>query len=197
MTDFWTYFNLGLHHMLIFFAYEHILFFLALTVPYDFNSWKKLLVLNFIFTLGHTLSIFLAVFNIVTVKANITDIIILLTIFIIAFRNIIFSGKASKKSTFPFIEIATAFLGIIHGLGYSNYFNSILKVSPTDKLLPLFESSLGMFSGQIIIVILALLIGYVIQTLFKFSKRDWTLTISAFIVGVVIPMILQNEIWHK
>jgi hypothetical protein len=36
-----------------------------------------------------------------------------------------------------------------------------------------------------------------VQTLLKFSKRDWVLIISAFIVGVVIPMILQSEIWVK
>ena len=51
--------------------------------------------------------------------------------------------------------------------------------------------------AQIFVVILSLLLAYIIQTLFKFSKRDWTLTVSAFIVGVVIPILLQNEIWHK
>jgi uncharacterized membrane protein YciS (DUF1049 family) len=32
---------------------------------------------------------------------------------------------------------------------------------------------------------------------FRFSKRDWTLVMSAFIIGVVIPLIIQSEIWIR
>ncbi|MGG7036195.1 MAG: HupE/UreJ family protein [Flavobacterium sp.] len=197
MNDFWTYFNSGLHHILNLYAYEHILFLSALAVPYESHSWKKLLILVSLFTLGHTLSMLLSVFNIVTVHTGIINILILIAIFIMALRNIVFSGKSTKKNTFPFLEILTSLIGILHGLGFSGYFNRILKVNPTDKLLPLFESALGMLSGQIIVVAIVLLMGFVVQTLFKFSKRDWTLTLSAFIVGILVPMILQNDIWNK
>jgi hypothetical protein len=197
MSDFWIYFNIGLKHVLNVFAYDHVLFLLALTVPYEFKSWKRILILVSFFTLGHTLALFLSVFNVVTVKSNIVEFLIPITILIAAMYNIIASGKSSKKDTITFIGIITVFFGIIHGLGFSNYFNSILSGKPTDKLLPLFEFALGIETAQIIVVILSLLLAYMLQTLFKFSKRDWTLTISAFIVGVVIPMILQNEIWHK
>ena len=111
--------------------------------------------------------------------------------------NIVVLGKSSKKESLTFVGIITVFFGIIHGLGFSNYFNSILNGKPTDKLLPLFEFAIGIETAQIIIVVAALLLAYMVQTLFKFSKRDWVLIISGFIVGVVIPMILQNEIWHK
>jgi lysylphosphatidylglycerol synthetase-like protein (DUF2156 family) len=114
-----------------------------------------------------------------------------------ALYNIIFSGKSSKKNSNTFLGIITVFFGIVHGLGFSNYFNSIIPGKATDKLLPLFEFALGIEIAQIFVVILSLLLAYIIQTLFKFSKRDWTLTVSAFIVGVVIPILLQNEIWHR
>jgi hypothetical protein len=197
MSDFWIYFTIGLKHVLNIFAYDHVLFLLALTVPYEFKSWKRILILVSLFTLGHTLALILSVFNIVTIKVNIVEFLIPITILITAMYNIIVSGKSSKKDGITFVGIVTVFFGIIHGLGFSNYFNTLLSGKPTDKLLPLFEFAVGIEAAQIIVVLAALLLAYMAQTLFKFSKRDWTLTISAFIVGVVIPMILQSEIWHK
>ena len=111
--------------------------------------------------------------------------------------NIYSTGKSAKKDNMTFIGFVTLFFGIIHGLGFSNYFNSILSGSATDKLLPMFEFALGIEAAQIIVVIATLILAFIFQTLFKFSKRDWILTVSAFIIGVVTPMILQSEIWQK
>lgn len=58
MSDFWIYFNIGLQHVLDIKAYDHVLFLLALTVPYEFKSWKRILILVSLFTLGHTVSLF-------------------------------------------------------------------------------------------------------------------------------------------
>ena len=197
MSDFWIYFNIGLKHVLDIYAYDHVLFLLALTVPYDFKDWKRILLLVSLFTLGHSLSLLLSVFNILILKVNIVELLIPITILVTALYNLITSGKSSKKDSITFIGIITVFFGIIHGLGFSNYFNSILGGKPTDKFIPLTEFALGIECSQIIVVILALSLSFMVQTLFKFSKRDWTLTMSAFIVGVVIPMIIQSEIWHK
>jgi hypothetical protein len=197
MSDFWIYFTIGLKHVLSIFAYDHILFLLALTVPYEFKSWKKILILVSLFTLGHTLALFLSVFNILTIKSTIVEFLIPVTILIAAFYNIIILGKSSKKENITFVGFVTVFFGIIHGLGFSNYFNSILTGKPTDKLIPLFEFALGIEMAQIVVVITALLLAYVVQNLFKFSKRDWVLIISAFTVGVIIPVLIQNEIWYK
>ena len=197
MSDFWIHFNTGLKHLLNFHAYEDVLFLLALTVPYEFKSWKRILILISLLTAADVLALMLSVFNVITIKVNIVAFIIPIIILITALYNIISSGKSSKKDSITFIAILTSLFGIIHGLGYSNYFNSHLSGKPTDKLLPLFESSLGFGVSQIIVVLLALLLAYVVQTLLKLSKRDWILIISAFVAGVVIPMIIRSEIWVK
>lgn len=196
MSDFWIFFNIGLKHVLSIFAYDHILFLFALTVSYEFKSWKKILILVSFFTLGHTLALFLSVFKIVSIKPHIVEFLIPITILISALYNIIIAGNSTKKENMTFISITTLFFGIIHGLGFSNYFNSILSGKPTDKLLPLFEFAIGIEAAQIIVVVGALFLGYVIQNLFKYSKRDWILIVSAFTIGVIIPIIFQNKIWH-
>ena len=197
MSNFWIYFTLGLKHLYNINAYTDVLFLLALTVPYEFKSWKRILILVSLFTAGHTLALMLSVFNIVTIKVSIVAFIISILILITALYNIISAGKSSKKDSIVFIAIITAIVGIIHGLGFSNYFNSIVHGKPSDKLIPLFESALGFGISQISMIILALLLAYVVQTLLKFSKRDWILIVSSFVVGVVISGIIQNEIWHK
>ncbi|MES2409907.1 MAG: HupE/UreJ family protein [Bacteroidota bacterium] len=197
MSDFWIYFTLGLKHLWNIHAYIDIIFLLALTVPYEIKAWKKILILVSLFTAGHTLALMLSIFNVITIKTNIAAFIIPIIILITALYNILSSGKSGKKDGITFIAIVTSLFGIIHGLGFANYLNNHLSGKPTDKLLPLFESSLGFFISQIIAVMLALLLAYVVQTLLKFSKRDWILIVSAFVMGVVIPMIIQSEIWVK
>ncbi|MEO5777672.1 MAG: HupE/UreJ family protein [Flavobacterium sp.] len=197
MSDFLIYFTIGLKHMWNILAYNDVLFLLALTVPYEFKSWKRILILVSLFTAGHTLALMLSVFNVIAIKVNIVAFIIPIIILITALYNILSSGKSSKKDGITFIAIVTSLFGIIHGLGFANYLNAHLSGKPTDKLLPLFESSLGFGVSQIIVVLLALLLAYVVQTLLKFSKRDWILIVSAFVVGVVIPMIIRSEIWVK
>ena len=197
MSDFWIYFTIGLKHMWNILVYNDVLFLLAVTVPYEFKSWKRILILVSLFTAGHTLALMLSVFNVITIKVTIVAFIIPILILITALYNILSLGKSSKKDNITFIAIVTSLFGIIHGLGFANYFNGLLSGKPTDKLLPLFESSLGFVVSQIIVVILALLLAYVVQTLLKFSKRDWILIISSFVAGVVIPMIIRSEIWVK
>lgn len=197
MSDFWIYFTIGLKHLWNIHAYIDILFLLALTVPYEFKAWKRILILVSLFSAGHTLALMLSVFNVITIKVNIVAFIIPILILIVALYNIITAGKSGKKDSITFIAILTSLFGIIHGLGFANYFNNHVSGKPTDKLLPLFESALGFGVSQIAVVVLALLLAYVVQTLLKFSKRDWILIVSALVIGVVIPMIIQSEIWVK
>lgn len=188
---------IGLKHLWNIHAFIDILFLLALTVPYEIKVWKRILVLISLITVGHTLALMLSVFNILTIKGTIVAFIIPILILVVALFNIISTGKSSKKNSITFIAIVTSLFGIIHGLGFSNYFNNIVSGKPTDKLLPLFESAFGFGVSQIIMVLLTFLLAYVAQTLLKLSKRDWILIVSAFVTGVVIPMIIRSEIWYK
>lgn len=197
MSEFWLYFNIGLKHVLNISAYDHVLFLIALTVPYAFKDWRRLLLLISLFTLGHTLALVLSVFGILYVKANLIEFIIPITILLVAIFNLFTAGKNNKGEGISLLSFITLFFGIIHGLGFSNYFKTILPGNATQKLLPLSEFALGIETAQIIVVILILIISYIAQTVFRFSKRDWTLVMSAFIIGVVVPLLIQNPVWGR
>ncbi len=197
MSQFWLYFKLGLDHVLDIHAYDHIMFLIALMIPYAFKDWKRVFLLVSLFTLGHTLSLMLSVFGTVVIASKYVEFLIPITILITALFHLFTAGKPSKKESISFVGVITLFFGIIHGLGFSNYFNSILPGSAADKLLPLFEFALGIETSQIIVVFVALIVSYIVQTFFRFSKRDWALVLSAFIIGLVLPMLIENEIWNR
>ncbi len=195
MSEFWLYFNIGLQHVLDIDGYDHVLFLIALTVPYAFKDWKRVLILVSLFTLGHTLALILSVFEVVIIKASLVEFLIPITILITALFHLFTAGKSGKKESITFVAFVTLFFGIIHGLGFSNYFKSILPGEKVDKLVPLLEFALGIEFAQIIVVLIVLLLSYIVQTFFRFSKRDWTLVMSSFVIGVVLPMIIGSDIW--
>lgn len=197
MSEFWLYFKVGLNHVLDIHAYDHVLFLIALMVPYAFKDWKRVLILVSLFTLGHTLSLFLAVFGVVNINPAYVEFLIPITILVTAVFHLFTAGKSSKTESISFVAIVTLFFGIIHGLGFSNYFKTILSGSASDKLLPLLEFALGIEAAQLIVVLVILILAYIVQTFFRFSKRDWALVMSAFIIGVVVPMIIESEIWNR
>ena len=197
MSEFWIYFQIGLKHVLDIHAYDHVLFLIALTIPYLFKDWKRILLLISLFTIGHTLALLLSVFGIIAIKVNIVEFLIPITILITAVYHLFTAGKATKNEGVNLIFMVTLFFGIIHGLGFSNYFKTILGGSPSSKLLPLGEFALGIEVAQLIVVFVVLILSYIVQTVFRFSKRDWALVMSAFIIGVVVPMIIESPIWNR
>jgi len=195
MPDFWLYFRIGLTHVLDIHAYDHVLFLTALTAPYTFKDWKNLLLLVTLFTIGHTTALILSVYGVVTINSTIVEFLIPITILATALYNLFTASKKTvKSSNINFIAFTTLFFGIIHGLGFSNYFK-IVVAGAESKLLPLLEFALGIEGAQLTVVLSVLILSYVVINVLKQSKREWLLVTSAFVAGVVVPMIINSEIW--
>ena len=84
--------------------------------------------------------------------------------------------------------------GLIHGLGFSNYFRGIIG-REDDKILPLIEFALGIEAAQIVIVLCILILGMLLQNFFKVSKRDWVLVGSSIVIGIALPMVINRIFW--
>jgi len=195
MNEFLLYFNLGLNHVLDINAYDHILFFIALMVPYTFRDIKNILILITIFTIGHTSSLILAVFGIVSVNSVIVEFLIPVTILLTAIYYLYIVRHNIKHPNNTIIRSITLGFGLVHGLGFSNYFKAILPGNASDKLIPLLEFALGIEAAQILVVILVLILGVFAYKVLKFTPRDWALTLAVFVIGVVTPMLINSEIW--
>ena len=172
---------------------DHVLFLMVLAVPYAFKDWKRVLILVSLFTLGHTLSLFLAAYNVVSVNGTLVEFLIPVTILVAAIYNVFTAGKMSKASGANLLMFSALFFGLIHGLGFAREFKMFIGQTE-DKLVPLLEFALGIELAQVIIVFVVLFIGFLFQTLFRFNKRDWVMVLSSVVVGLVIPMILGSDL---
>lgn len=194
LDDFLSNLQHGIYHILNVNAYEHIVFLIVLAVPYLFKDWKRILLLITVFTLGHTVSLLLATYNVISVNSSLVGFLMPLIILVVALYNVFTAGKKAHNEKVGILFLSTLFFGLIHGLGYVGTFESLIKASD-NKLLSALEISLGIEVGQIIVAFIVVFLGFLCQTIFRFSKRDWVMVVSAIVVGLLIPMLIRSNIF--
>ena len=194
LDDFLSYMQYGMNHVLYSNAYDHILFLIVLTIPYLFKDWKRVLFLITIFVIGHSVALAFATYNVISVSNKWIEFLIPLTILIVALFNVFTAGKKAKNEKIGLLFFMTLFFGLTHGFGFVRMFESAVG-SSNNKIVPLLEIALGIEIGQLIVVFMILFLGFLGETLFRFSKRDWVMVISAVVVGMLIPMLIKNNIF--
>lgn len=191
MQDFSLYFELGWQHILNWKGYDHILFVIVLCGAYTLTDWKRVLLLVTAFTIGHSITLALSVLKVITVKTNLIEFLIPVTILVTAASNIL-GGKSSRPKGVQLKYVLALFFGLIHGMGFSNYLNSLLGKS-TNIVAELFAFNIGLEFGQIIIVTGILLISFILINIFKVKKWNWNFFLSSAIFG--ISFIMAAERW--
>ena len=191
MSDFWLYFKLGLEHVLDWSAYDHVLFLITLCVSFSFVYWRRLLLFIIMFIIGHTLSLLLANYDVVNVSREWIEFLIPVSILVSAVYAI-FNSKKGHTGKMTGLYIITIFFGLIHGFGFASYYKMI---NIDGELLPLLEFAIGIEASQIIVSFVVLTVTYLAHTFFRFSQRDWVLVVSSIVIGMVIPMLIENWIF--
>jgi hypothetical protein len=186
MGEFSLYFALGREHILDYInGYDHILFVLALCAVYLSRDWKRILILVTAFTIGHSITLALATLQLITIKTELIEFLIPLTIFVTACSNLFRSEASIDKQNIQLNYFFALFFGLIHGMGFSNYLRALLGKSH-DILSPLLAFNLGLELGQIIVVTIFLAISYILVDWLKVSRRDWKMVLSSAIAGIAL-----------
>ena len=194
MQDFFFYIQLGLHHVLDFAAYDHILFLAALALPFTFKSWKKVLLLATIFTIAHCFSLYLSVYGILVMDVGLIEFLIPVTILGTALFNFNYVKASAENKSIALHIFATAFFGLIHGFGFSNYFN-MLMAEEEEKLGPLLGFAAGIELSQVTIVLVVLGISLLFQSVFKVKSTLFVTAGSILIILITIPMLIASFPW--
>jgi len=187
---FTTYFQLGFEHITDLNGYDHILFLIALCAAYRYTDWRSILILVTAFTVGHSITLALAVLNIIPVNAAWIEFLIPLTIFITALKNIVLQQRnqpiaATTKATYA---LALGF-GLIHGMGFSNFLRSLLG----DELtFPLFAFNVGLEVGQLIIVALIFGVQAAIMHFTSLQLRWWNITLSSLMAAEALFLMIDR-----
>jgi hypothetical protein len=197
MTEFQAYFEEGREHILNYkYGYDHILFVVALCALYLMRDWKKVLILVTAFTIGHSVTLALAALKIIPVKDELVEFLIPLTIFITAFSNLFKNEETIGHGNFHVNYAYALFFGLIHGLGFSNYFRTILG-KDRGIVSQLLAFNLGLELGRIIIVVIFLTTAFLFVELFGVNRRDWKIVISSMIAGIALMLMKNNAYWTE
>ncbi len=188
MGNFWFFLEQGFFHVLDWSAYDHVLFFIVLAIPYSLKQWKSLLTLVTIFTIGHTLSLALAAFKIIQVNGSIIELLIPVTIIATAIANIFRNKTVVDPKTNWTHWVATAVFGIIHGFGFSTLFN-MMTASATSKGFLLIAYTLGIEFAQLVIVSAIVLISLFTISIVGLKLRHWILIVSVLVIVRIIPIL--------
>ena len=190
MSDFWLLVELGFSHVWDWQGYDHLLFLAALCLPFSARQWKPLLWLITCFTIGHSLSLVLASFEVLKVSSTWIEFLIPVSIAATAVYNIIYAQHVWVRSN-RLVMWVTLFFGLVHGFGFAGYFELIRDVEQ-----PLWSSllffALGIEGSQIVLGALMLLLSFVVLSVLGRNRRDWVLMVSSVIIGILLPIIIER-----
>jgi hypothetical protein len=197
--EFSVYLQLGFEHIADLGAYDHILFIIALCAIYRLREWRKVAILVTAFTVGHSITLALAALNVIPVNEYWIELLIPITILLTALYNVIaHKGETAKvEGTFnrrvTWNYLFALFFGLIHGMGFSNFFRSMLLPGEEDSLVrQLFAFNLGVEIGQLAIVAFILTASFIAFNLLRVRQREWNLFISGAAASVALVMALER-----
>lgn len=189
MNDFVFYLKEGFYHIADWKGYDHILFVMALCVPYFLKDWKKLLILITAFTLGHSATLALSIYDKIIIPSSWIEFFIPVTIVIMSLENLSQRQVFNHHSKMRYGT--TLLFGLIHGMGFSNYLKSMMGKSES-VLQPLLAFNIGLEIGQLLIVLVVLTISWIFVALLQIARRDWLLFVSGGIFGIAFIMALER-----
>ena len=192
MSDFGFYFKLGWEHIISVGALDHQLFILALAAIYLLQDWKQVLILVTAFTIGHSITLALSVFDIIRFSAKWVEFLIPCTIVFTAIINLF--QKSFTPRSVRINYFLALFFGLVHGMGFAN---SIRFMLASDQSIGwgLFGFNVGLEVGQIAVVLCILLFSTILIMLFKVNRRDWVIFASAGVFGLALKMALERIPW--
>jgi hypothetical protein len=190
MSELMTFMQLGFRHIINFGAMDHILFLLALAAIYRARDWRNALWVVTAFTVGHSITLALAVTGAMVLPMALIEFLIPVTIVATCIENIIVRDRAKAPLNGHYRPVFAAVFGLVHGAGFADYLRNLF----VDRIaLPLFGFNVGIELGQIVVLILAagFLLGadWTIHQLRTFNNGQAALRLRVLAVSSVVMVI--------
>ncbi len=195
MSEVLTYLKLGYQHITDINGFDHMLFIAALCAVYSLYNWKHVLILVTAFTIGHSITLVLATLKLVNMDTVFVEIAIPVTIIVSCIFNFFHKFPkgmfAEKKQKSGVRYILALGFGLIHGLGFSSYLQSLLG-SEAAIFRPLLSFNIGLEFGQFIVVGIFLGLNLLVTDIMGARKNNWNLIVSGIICGMSIMLLLDR-----
>lgn len=186
-----VYFQLGFQHISDLKAYDHILFIIAMCAIFNSAHWRRLALLVTAFTVGHSITLAMAILDILSVNQLWVELLIPITIIVTALYNVL---RIKESNSFLNIHYTLVlFFGFIHGMGFSNFLRALLLPGEESQLVfQLLAFNLGVEIGQLLILTITLILASVVMYAGKVSQRSWNLFISGGVFALAFVMLLER-----
>jgi hypothetical protein len=152
MSELAAFIHLGFRHIVDTGAMDHILFLLALAAIYRVADWRATLWVVTAFTVGHSITLALAVTGVLTISAALVEFLIPVTIMLTAIENIIVRDRQQVPWSGQYRPVFAGVFGLVHGAGFASYLKSLFV---EHVALPLFGFNVGIEIGQIVVLLAA------------------------------------------
>jgi HupE / UreJ protein len=192
MGDAGFYFNTGWQHIISWDALDHILFIIALAAVYLAQNYKQILILITAFTIGHSLTLALSVYDVTRFNEKWVEFLIPCTIIATAILN--FFVKDYQPESLRVNYFLALFFGLIHGMGFANTIRFMLA-KDQHIAVPLLCFNIGLEAGQVVIVAVILSLSYLLVNKLKLNRKWWVWGLS--IVAILIAINMAAERWIK
>lgn len=149
MSEFLAFLQLGFRHIVAMSAMDHILFLLALAAIYRPRDWRDALWVVSAFTVGHSVTLALAVTDVVTVNARVVEFLIPLTIVATAVENLVVRDRAATPRAWRYRPVLAGVFGLVHGAGFAGYLKSLFLA---NIVVPLLGFNVGIEAGQLVVL---------------------------------------------
>ena len=141
-----TFIPSGVHHILI--GPDHVLFVLALLLAG--GGWRRLGLIITAFTLGHSITLGLATFDLVNPPASIVEPAIALSIIVVGLDNLLGVKGGQRRDVRAW---AAAAFGLLHGFGFASVLREMaLPGSGAAQAWALAGFNVGVEIGQLVVV---------------------------------------------
>jgi hypothetical protein len=149
VSELLTFVHLGFRHIVDVSAADHILFLLALAAIYRPRDWRDALWVVSAFTIGHSITLGLAVTGVLTLPSALIEFLIPVTILVTGIENIVVRDRKTAIWGGHYRPIFAGVFGLVHGAGFANYLKSMFV---DHVALPLFGFNVGIELGQIFVL---------------------------------------------
>ncbi len=180
------YLELGYEHLLDLNGYDHILYLVTLCAIYSIKDWKKVLYLATAFTIGHSITLALNAYQLVSIPSTWIETLIPVTIILTALYNLLIEDDSQSKSSIGYF-LATGF-GLIHGMGISNFLKTMMSEGES-LIIPLLGFNIGVELAQIVVVIISLIVSYILIDKLRIPQKRWMQIVSIFSIIVCIYLL--------
>ncbi|MBA3316854.1 MAG: HupE/UreJ family protein [Gemmatimonadales bacterium] len=190
MSDLLAFLQLGFHHIADPAAWDHMLFLLALAAIYRGRDWRSAAWVVTAFTVGHSVTLALAVTGSLRLPTAVIEFLIPVTIAATGIENLLVRDRASAPWGGRYRPVFAGVFGLVHGAGFANYLRDFFSGSIA---VPLLGFNLGIELGQLVILGAAGLALAAVDL--GLGHRMRVVAVSTVVVIVAVTMAAERTPW--